>query len=316
MANFYMKEWDWKCLQNYAKYAYSEHKSEIGGMMIAEQDKENKWKLHKPVILKQKISGGNTVLCQEALSQYYVEMGMKMKNKPFQFVWWHSHHTMGVFWSGTDLTAIDEFANGNMSISLVINLKEEYKLRVNLWKPYKMHKDVDLDILRTIRTSKIPDRIVNEVEALCSKPVYVTNWRTNTRNYINGTQQTLLLGGNTMQEKPDKEMVDIEARVDNALQDYLNFGMDFEKYQADIKSINRQLKSSQSELRVGMCDNEDSLFISAYHLEPEDWIHGKHQNWSLENLVIERQIDVEMGDWNDSFNINELEGDSNVKSKI
>ena len=68
MANFYMNEKDWNTLQNYAKYAYDEHQSEIGGMMIAEQDKENKWKLHKPVNLEQEISAGNTVLDKDALS--------------------------------------------------------------------------------------------------------------------------------------------------------------------------------------------------------------------------------------------------------
>ena len=170
MANFYMNYKDWKKLQNFAQYAYDEYDSEIGGFLIAEQDKDNKWKMHKPVILKQEISAGNTVIDKDALAQYYVETAMKMKNKPFQFVWWHSHHTMAVFWSSTDLTAIDEFSNGQMSISLVINLQQEYKLRVNLWHPYKMHQDVEMDIINKPETKSVPKGIVKQVDELCEKP--------------------------------------------------------------------------------------------------------------------------------------------------
>jgi len=174
-ANFYISEKDWNTIQNYSKYAHEEHGSEIGGFLIAEQDKDNKWKLHKPVILEQVISAGNTVLDKDACSEYYVKTAMRMKNKPFQFVWWHSHHTMNVFWSGTDLTAIDEFSEGTMSISLVVNLKEEYKLRVNLWKPYKMHKDVEMDIIRKDKTRKVPKSISDKVDELCSKPRLITS---------------------------------------------------------------------------------------------------------------------------------------------
>ena len=136
MANFYISHKDWTKLQNFARYAYDEYKSEIGGFLIAEQDEDNKWKMHKPVILKQEISGGNTVIDKDALAQYYVETAMKMKNKPFQFVWWHSHHTMNVFWSGTDLTAIDEFSEGTMSISLVFSLLIKPPTKYSTLVPY------------------------------------------------------------------------------------------------------------------------------------------------------------------------------------
>ena len=228
MANFYISHKDWSKLQNFAQYAYDEYKSEIGGFLIAEQDENNKWKIHKPVILKQEISGGNTVIDKDALAQYYVETAMKMKNKPFQFVWWHSHHEMAVFWSSTDLTAIDEFSNGQMSISLVINLKREYKLRVNLWHPYKMHQDVEMDIINKPAKKSIPKSIVKQVDELCDKPTYdvidTTKYKYDGNNCFTSSNYKQL---NMFGKDDDPEMTQLESEVDNVLLDYLtNFDMD------------------------------------------------------------------------------------------
>ena len=153
-------------MQNYAKAAHDGSKSEIGGMLVAVQDKDNDWQLIDPVIVKQKISPGNCVLDQEELALYYSKMGAKHKNKTFRFVWWHSHHTMDAFWSGTDLTAIKEYSDGDYSFALVINLKEEYKLRVSVWKPFEIHEDVELNIIS--QEKKVPKSIAEEVEEKCT----------------------------------------------------------------------------------------------------------------------------------------------------
>jgi len=290
MANFYMSNKDWNTLQNYARYAYDEHTSEIGGFLIAEQDKDNKWKMHKPVILKQVISSGNTVLDKDALSEYYVKTAMKMKDKPFQFVWWHSHHTMEVFWSGTDLTAIDEFSNGQMSISLVINLKQEYKLRVNLWHPYKMHEDVEMDIINKPKTKVVPKPIRDNVDKLCDKPSTFVYPKTNTLSKKTYNQLSV------WQQKPlDLEMVQVESKIDNILMDYLT-SLDFQEYQISVNKLNYELKKSKSELRCGLVkepEHEKFLFAAMATFNADDWVYPKGSKWSFEDKCIEYDIEGE-----------------------
>jgi len=299
MANFYMNRKDWKKLQNFAQYAYDEYKSEIGGFLIAEQDEDNKWKMHKPVILKQEISAGNTVIDKDALAKYYVETAMKMKKKPFQFVWWHSHHTMAVFWSGTDLTAIDEFSNGQMSVSLVINLEQEYKLRVNLWNPYKMHQDVEMDIIDKPTSKSIPKGIIKEVDSLCAKPQHAVKTPTGQYRYGGYGQQwsyqSTLSNNNQLDmfgKDTDPELTQLQVKVDNVLLDYLT-SLDFKEYQKGIKSLNTKLRKTKSELRVGLAEesSEQFLYQAITQFDENFWIHPKNEHWTFLDKCIEFDLE-------------------------
>ena len=171
---FYISQKDWDKIQDYAKTAYDTEESEIGGMLVAIKDKDNDWELKDPVILKQIISASNCVLDKDALALYYTKAGTKYKKNEFRFVWWHSHHTMKAFWSATDLKAIEEYNDGDFSFSLVVNLRQEYKFRVSLWKPFEMHEDVELTIINS-KVNKVPKKIVDEVAKLCTKPTYTAS---------------------------------------------------------------------------------------------------------------------------------------------
>ena len=169
---FSIQEKAWNKVINYAASAYNQFKSEIGGMMVAIEDESGDWELKDPVIMKQRITPSNTHLDKEELAAYYTKAAMKYKKYNFRFCWWHSHHTMGAFWSGTDTDTIDEFSDGDFSFALVVNLKEEYKFRVSIWKPLEAHKDVELNILTIEKT--VPKSIDKEVEALCEKEAYTS----------------------------------------------------------------------------------------------------------------------------------------------
>ena len=174
---FYIKQKNWDKILGYAEEAYETEKSEIGGMSVMVEDKDGDWTLQDPVILKQEISSGNTILEKEALSRYYSKVGKKMGNKNFRFCWWHSHHTMSAFWSGTDITAIDEYSDGDFSFALVVNLKGEYKFRVSVWQPVEAHQDVELEIINA--KHRCTKKMKEEVKTLCSKPSYSYSWKRN-----------------------------------------------------------------------------------------------------------------------------------------
>ena len=304
MANFYMKEKVWNKIQNYSKYAYDEYKSEIGGMLLAEKDKEGKWNLHSPVILKQNISAGNTVLSKEALASYYVKTAMRLKDRDIKFVWWHSHHTMEVFWSGTDLIAIDEMNQGDWSISLVVNLKQEYKLRVNVWKPYPaVVDDLPLDIIRN--KPDMPKAIINEVEKLCTEPpvTYLS-----THKSYKGTQGNLWNNrGNQLStfnqtNRYSQEDVLYEAKVDDMLTDYGNGSLNYLGFLTKISAYNEQLRSTQSMIRIGVPDSEEQLDTISMILDAEDFLHRSYEKWNPEDKVIEKGEDVEeLRAYNESF---------------
>ena len=158
----------WDKIINYAKAAYHGEKAEIGGMSVVTQDKDGDWWIEDPQILNQEIAATTCDLDKEDLAKYYTQMAVKYKDTNFRFCWWHSHHTMGAFWSGTDLSSIDEYGEGesDLSFALVVNLKEEYKCRISVWKPLEVHQDVELEIVGK-EDVEIPLEIVTEVKAKC-----------------------------------------------------------------------------------------------------------------------------------------------------
>ena len=167
---------DWRKIQGYARSA---HKlfggAEIGGMAVMEEVEKGEWWLKDPIILKQEVTGGTCSLDQEELANYYTSAAIKRKKNKnrYRFLWWHSHHTMGAFWSGTDDKAIDEFSDGDISFALVVSWKvhpDEHILRISQWDPEEHHTDTEFDIVNKPEYNHIAKSIVTEVEEKCEKP--------------------------------------------------------------------------------------------------------------------------------------------------
>jgi len=309
--DFYISEKDWNKIQNYAQAAYNSSKSEIGGMLVAIEDKDGDWELKDPVILKQEISGSNCVLDKDDLALYYTKVGSKLKNKNFRFVWWHSHHTMDAFWSGTDLTAIKEYSDGDFSFALVVNLKEEYKLRVSIWKPFEVHEDVDLTIMS--KEKKVPKKIEDEVDDKCSEIFH--NYTTSI--YKNGkwsnvdkgksNQMTLMdtkdtkVGGlkfNPELSGDTEDYIYAYGMVDEMNKRYCDGRLTYEGWILMAKDVNKLLKSTyESPYRVELVTESvlsDQVMLSTPHeyinvdptIDPlfdehyEDWLDYKSWNAS------------------------------------
>ena len=174
----------WDKIINYAKAAYHTEKCEIGGMSVVIQDKDGDWIIQEPVILKQEIGGTTCDLDKEELAKYYTKVALEYKWANFRFCWWHSHHTMQAFWSGTDISSIEEYGEGesDLSFALVVNLKEEYKCRVSVWKPVEIHQDVELNILSNEEKVEIPVEILTEVKAKCETRSIISSGYSRTQN--------------------------------------------------------------------------------------------------------------------------------------
>ena len=150
----------------YAESAYRQFHSEIGGQLVVLEDKDGDFILEDPVILKQEISASNCELDGQELAIHYSKMIGQYGNN-VRHCWWHSHHTMGAFWSGTDDATILSHPANDWTLSLVVNLKREYKLRIQFFKPFLHEENVELNFLQEEHVTD--DMLDNEVKELCTK---------------------------------------------------------------------------------------------------------------------------------------------------
>jgi len=187
---FYIDKKAWNKVLDYAKAAYEKLSSEITGYLLMEQDQDGDYVLHSPVILPQEVTGSTCEIEAEESAKYFAATMAKIgKKRPnVKFVWWHSHANMGVFWSATDTTNMAAQASKGWAANLVVNCKNEYKFRINVFDPLPMDKDIELHILEP--TKKIPKSIYEEVEAKCKKTTY-THTHTYWGKHPYGQQQSL-----------------------------------------------------------------------------------------------------------------------------
>jgi hypothetical protein len=99
------------------------------------------------IIFKQKCTGAHTDLDIEDEMKVMYERDQRGESSKNWNLWWHSHASMGVFWSGTDTKNIDDQAsNGSFLLSIVTNKKGDFKTRFDTFptdtSPFKIHTSV------------------------------------------------------------------------------------------------------------------------------------------------------------------------------
>ena len=250
---FYIPEKDWYKLQAWATLAYEEDKNEISGLMTAVPQKDGRFKLSDVEILKQENTGSNTELDGQAVTDYTMKQAMKYKNTNMKFVWWHSHHTMGAFWSGTDIKEIEAWENDSYSLALVINLKEEYVFRVSVWKangiPINKHYDTNLTIERSKPKINITDKMLKEYKDKCEdKPIL--------RNSIHTFQgQLAYKKQDTMFQKENDLVMEnyykqAEKKLEHCMDGLVDGSMSFSDYKRNVKEINGICKNNKLPFKV------------------------------------------------------------------
>ena len=308
----------WKKIQDYAHSAHDLFNgAEIGGMAIMEEKEKGEWWLIAPVILKQEVSGGSTSLNQEELAHYYTDVAMKRKNNPlrYRFLWWHSHHTMGAFWSGTDDKAIEEMSDGDFSFALVVSLKsdpDEHILRVSYWDPEEAHIDTEFDIINQ-PVKKIAKSIVKEVTEKCNKsqPRTVMNLTTNGWKGYNTKRDPL--GGTIITDWRQQSIFENKDKLPatynklNKTDEYY-FESRSEGY-ATLKTMitanNQSLLEKTISFKTYLETHADIELLGLQYdydvIKPIDvdiainWIKSKTTDEWIE-------LDVDTANWNDSFN--------------
>jgi len=268
----YTDKKDWDKIINYARCASDKWSTEIGGMAVTIQDDDGDWVIKDPMIMKQEVSAALCELDKTELAAYYSKMAMKYKKHNIRFCWWHSHAKMGAFWSGTDTNTIDEYEDGDLSFALVVNVKEEYKCRVSVWKPFTIHKDVELSIIQDVDKLlyKIPKKIEREVVETCTQPT--KSWYNGGAKYGNTKQTHLwtrddkLQGEKTFVHTAWMQLVD---KVDEINTSFVAGEIQYDKYAKKITDLNRRVKKAKLPLEVRLIPQgtfEELLYIHAWDL--------------------------------------------------
>lgn len=292
----------WDKIIAYAQSSYDQFGAEIGGMAIAYRLNKNDkdFIVDKPVILKQTVSSGNCVLDKDALAEYYTLTAMENQEKlDLSFVWWHSHHTMKAYWSGTDLNTIEEMNGSDYSFALVVNLKEEFKFRVSAWNPIEIHQDVSISILKP--ESEEDESLNNEVKSLCSKPSY--NYGGTYVTYKNGRR----VGNNSSlpfnfnsnwDEKPPRAIIQaVQGLVDDVCSGVVNE----KEFKKEMNLLRKQIEGHSiwtvAKLTVPQI-KECQLLIEA-----EDLIYKEKETWDYNEMITEKYTEdaMEVRDWNKGF---------------
>ena len=280
-SEFYIEGKAWDKVINYARSAYGQFKAEIGGMMVVIKDQDGDWELKDPVIMKQEVTAGNTHLDKDELAKYYTKAAMKYAKEEFRFCWWHSHHTMGAFWSGTDTNTIDEFSDGDFSFALVVNLKEEYKFRVSVWKPIEAHEDVELNILT--KEKKVPKKIEDEVKEMCEAGTIAWRHKSLNNSYLR-PQETLF---SLPYERNEVPYAKVYKLIDRLHRNLISGEVTYGDYYRKIQDENERLKTENLGMRIKVL-KEEELANELLFSTPTDFIE-------------EEIIDDELNDWNRGF---------------
>ena len=288
---FFISQENWDKIIAYAESAHTQFKAEIGGQLVVIEDKDGDFILEDPVILKQTISAGNCEMDEQALALHYSQMASKHGDS-IRHCWWHSHHTMGAFWSGTDTDTIEENKSDDWTLSLVVNLKQEYKLRVQWFRPFEHAEDVDLNIMYGAkeRNKEIDEEVFN----LCEKETVVSYGHMHRHQY-NGWGRQVENNQLALNEQNDDiwsynasfetfnhlldtskcnsgELDNLITRVE-ALQDMYSsqVNCDYSKYSDIRKVINKDIKKFNMRMKY---IKEDDLMQEITMCHPEDFLEN------------------------------------------
>ena len=123
---------------------------EVGGLGVVEQ-RLNTLVVTDIFLLEQKVTAATTDLNNGAIARFVADWVRRGRNIGTLRLWWHSHATMNVFWSSTDLATIKDLADGGWLLAIVGNHKGETRARLQLGGEVGVAiDDLPIDVYTTV----------------------------------------------------------------------------------------------------------------------------------------------------------------------
>ena len=296
--DFIIEEKCWNIMQQFAGLAYDKDKNEISGLLCVKKSEHpvtNKpvYLLFDPVILEQENTGTTTELDGDAIRDYTIKAGMK-HGKDIKFCWWHSHHTMGAFWSGTDQNEIEAWKNDSWSIALVVNLKQEYKLNISVWDPVEYSEDVPLEVIRPVPKPTAKQK--KQYEELCSTANPIGNhttytigkgWTSNSKvsnknqtSFLQNKVETVLNWKNSQNIIALAELIEnLDNDIDELISSAIAGETSYELYAKEVENMNKMLLTRNAKIKV-ITIAKGKLLEKGACMQP--WEHIKYENNEIE----------------------------------
>ena len=113
---------------------------EVSGLGTVIKDDKGRYVVNQVFLLEQESTPGDTELNPEAISKLMTDMMRKNEDPGALKFWWHSHASMGCFWSGTDDECAETLSH-EFAFSLVVNKAGDKKCRLDLYDPFRITFD-------------------------------------------------------------------------------------------------------------------------------------------------------------------------------
>lgn len=143
------------------RYIVENYQIEIGGYLIGEIRNKQVF-LQDILIPSQQISGVHVDISAEA----QLDLRRKYKDKVFKILGhFHSHHTMGAFWSGTDLNLMEETMEHKKFYVFIVGSTTGFLIRVSIRDPIQYdieNCDFFIDSLEFNNFRNSIDKLVDE----------------------------------------------------------------------------------------------------------------------------------------------------------
>jgi hypothetical protein len=136
---------------------------EVSGLGRVVYDAEHHvWRVVSAYLVDQVNSAADTTLDAEAIGRLMFET----KDDPGQLNWWwHSHHDMDVFWSSTDIAAIEELGQHGFFTATVFNKRRQSLSCAYQNVPFRMFSnELDFEVLSRTANKEWDDEFDEKVK--------------------------------------------------------------------------------------------------------------------------------------------------------
>ena len=141
------------------KYYQEATTDEISGLGKI-RHKGNRIIVEEVYLLPQENSAAHTTILEDGLSRF-MEKHLEEMNE--LKLWWHSHQTIGCDFSMTDDLTSAQLSEADWYVSLLIHQDKKPQARLNMLKPFKVEKALEVKIL-TLPDIELKQKCFREVK--------------------------------------------------------------------------------------------------------------------------------------------------------
>lgn len=256
-------------------------RGEVSGMGKCVQHEDGTIVVTDCTIFEQEVTGAHSDIDTASLARFQCELIGKGEDVGQWRVWWHSHANMATFWSGTDTNTIDSSTEFQYLVSIVSNHAHDVKCRVDVYTPFRMHADVQIEV-ETVYNEELKKTCLEEISQKVRAPKpkqygygygystvgeYYNKKKGKKNKQKDKKQPTLIL-------PYSKELESMDTKENSAITNAL-----FDEYYDELEEL-------QNELMDAYMSGDNSTIYVADELLQEHIKKGESMGISVRNTLI------------------------------